>query len=384
MRILMFSYDKNLVAGSSSGDALQRHVSYAEHLDKLDIVIPLSAGKSPAELKINEKLSIYPTGGFRIIAWLRAYLKARMICRAGGVDIVVTQDALLGVPGYLLKREFGCKLQVNALGLEIFNDWWLEQSILHRAYKSIMCWILRRADLVRTDATRAKTALIEGLGLSSERVAVIPIIPRPENIAGFTDADGDGVRKELLRDKYDRMVLFIGTLEKIKNIPNLLRAGKRVLSAHPGTVFVLIGAGPERDRLEKLSRELGMAEHVRFMGVVPYDDIPPYLAACDIFILPSWSEGFPRVLLEATFAAKPIVVTDINGAVDIVTDGESGYIVPLNDSAKLAGKVEELLSNPEKAREMGRRGYENTLKYRDFDSNVNTLVNLWQGMLVSK
>ncbi|MFC2122474.1 glycosyltransferase family 4 protein [Bacteroidota bacterium] len=384
MRILMFSYDKNLVAGSPSGDALQRHVSYAEHLDKLDIVIPLSAGKSPAELKINEKLSIYPTGGFKIIAWLRAYLIARRICRAGGVDIVVTQDALLGVPGYLLKREFGCRLQVNALGLEIFNDWWLKESLLHRVYKSIMCWTLRRADLVRTDATRAKTALMERLRLSSERVAVIPIIPRPENIAGFTDAYGDGVRNELLQGKYGRMVLFIGTLEKIKNIPNLLRAGKQVLSAHPGTMFVLIGAGPERDRLEKLSRELGIADNVRFMGVVPYDDIPPYLAACDIFILPSWSEGFPRVLLEATFAAKPIVVTDINGAVDIVTDGESGYIVPLNDSAKLAEKIEELLSNPEKAREMGRRGYENTLKYRDFDSNVNVLVNLWQGMLVSK
>ncbi|MBU2607968.1 MAG: glycosyltransferase family 4 protein, partial [Chloroflexi bacterium] len=205
-----------------------------------------------------------------------------------------------------------------------------------------------------------------------------------ENIAGFTRAVGDGVREELLQDKYDKMALFIGVLEKIKNIPNLLRAGKLVLSAHSRTLLVLIGDGPERERLEKLCSTLGIGDHVRFMGVIPYDAIPSYLAACDVFVLPSWSEGFPRVLLEATFVAKPIVVTDVNGAGDIVTDGESGYIVPLDDSEKLAEKIAGLLGNPEKAQEMGRRGYENTLRYRDFDGNVKELVNLWQGMVAGK
>lgn len=384
MHILMFSYDKNLVDGSPAGDALSRHESYAEHLDKLDIVIPLPAAEKPAELRIKEKLSIYPTGGFKIAAWLRAYMRARKICREGRVDIVVAQDALLGVLGVLLKKEFGCKLQLNAFGLEIFNDWWLKQSLLHRVYRVVMCWALRRADLVRTDATRAKISLVEKLGIPKEKVAVIPIIPRPENIAGFTSAGGDGVREELLQDKYDKMALFIGVLEKIKNIPNLLRAGKLVLSAHSRTLLVLIGDGPERERLEKLCSTLGIGDHVRFMGVIPYDAIPSYLAACDVFVLPSWSEGFPRVLLEATFVAKPIVVTDVNGAGDIVTDGESGYIVPLDDSEKLAEKIAGLLGNPEKAQEMGRRGYENTLRYRDFDGNVKELVNLWQGMVAGK
>jgi len=180
------------------------------------------------------------------------------------------------------------------------------------------------------------------------------------------------------------MVLFVGVLDKVKNVPNLLRAAKLVLAAYPLTLFTIVGDGPERDRLEGLCRELEIAEHVRFLGLVPYDDLPAYYAACDLVVLPSWIEGFARVLMEAGFAAKPIVATDVGGVEDIVGDGETGYIVAVNDSKQLAERIEELLGNPEKTRLMGRQGYENALKYCDFDRNVERLVNLWQGMVIGK
>ena len=384
MHILMLSYDKALITENQVGDVLLRHQSYSEYLDRLDILVPAPARKRSADKKVGEKLTIYPSYGPKVLSWLRSYLRARRICQKSKVDIIATQDALLGFLGVLLRKEFGCKLQINVFGLEIFDDWWLGQNWLHRMYKLVMCWTLRRADLVRTDATRSRTTLVEKLKIPSEKVVVIPALPGAESIAKFTNADGAMVRKGLLGDKYDKMVLFVGVLDKVKNVPNLLRAAKLVLAAYPLTLFTIVGDGPERDRLEGLCRELEIAEHVRFLGMVPYDDLPAYYAACDLVVLPSWIEGFARVLMEAGFAAKPIVATDVGGVEDIVGDGETGYIVAVNDSKQLAERIEELLGNPEKTRLMGRQGYENALKYCDFDRNVERLVNLWQGMVIGK
>ncbi|HEY83019.1 MAG TPA: glycosyltransferase family 4 protein [Dehalococcoidia bacterium] len=383
MHILMFSYDKTLVEGRQIGDTLLRHQHYAEHLDRLDILVPAPAAKRQAEIKVSEKLTIYPSYGHKVLSWLRSYLKARRICRKSRVDIIVTQDALLGFLGVLLRKEFGCKLQINAFGLEIFSDWWLRQSWLHRCYRLIMGWTLRKANLVRTDATQSKVLLTERLNIPPEKVVVIPALPSAESIAKFVHADGDRIRKSLLGSEYDRMVLFVGALEKVKNIPNLLRAAKLVLSTHPKTLFVIIGSGSEKAHLEEMCGEMAIAGNVRFLGIIPYDDLPAYYAACDLVVLPSWSEGFARTLMEAAFAQKPIVATDVGGARDIVTDGESGYIVAVDDSAQLAGRIIKLLSHPEKAKLMGQEGYQKAMAYCDFAANTKRLVEVWKSLLES-
>jgi phosphatidylinositol alpha-1,6-mannosyltransferase len=380
MHILMFSYDTGLVERTGVGDVLLRHQHYAEHLDRLDIIVPAPVAKRQAEIKVSEKLVIYPSYGHKLLSWLRSYLKARRICSKSKVDIVVTQDALLGFLGVLLRKEFGCKLQVNAFGPEVLSEWWLRQRWLHRFYHRIMCWVLRRADLIRTDATQSKVLLSERLNIPPEKVVVIPALPSAESIAKFVKARGEMVRKSLLGSEYERMVLFVGALEKIKNIPNLLRAARLVLSTHPRTLFIIIGSGPEKERLEEMCRELTIAGKVRFLGIIPYDDLPAYYAACDLVVLPSWSEGFARTLMEAAFARKPIVATDVGGARDIVVDGETGYIVAVDDSAQLAEKIEELLSNPKRAKEMGEAGYQKATAYCDFAANTKKLVETWRAL----
>jgi len=290
MHILMFSYDKTLVDGNQIGDTMLRHQRYAEHLDGLDILIPAPTGKGQPEIKVNDKLTIYPSHGPRILSWLRSYLKARRICQKSKVDIIVTQDALLGFLGVLLRKEFGCKLQINAFGLEIFNEWWLQQHWHHRWYRLVMGWSLRKANLVRTDATGSQTTLIKRLHIPAEKVAVIPALPSTESIAKFTNAEGNKVREDLLGDKYDKMILFVGALEKVKNIPNLLRAAKMVLSKHDKALFLITGSGPEKDHLETLCQELDIVDNVRFLGLILYDDLPACYAACDLVVLPSWSE----------------------------------------------------------------------------------------------
>jgi len=376
----MFSYDRTLVEGKQVGDTLLRHQCYSEYLEKLDIVVPAPSKTRRGEIQVSEKLTIYPGYGPKVLSWLRSYSKARKICRQNKVNIIVTQDALLGFLGVMLRREFGCRLQINAFGLEIFSDWWLKSSWLNRIYALIMRWTLRRADLIRTDATRSRTTLINKLKIKPEKVVVIPALPTQESIDQFKVANGKAVRSSLKGNEYDKIVLFVGALEKVKNISSLLRAAKLVLVDCPRTLFVIIGSGPERVNLEKLGRELGISQNINFTGIVPYDQLPAYYASCDVVVLPSWSEGLARILMEASLAAKPIVATDVGGATDIVIDGETGYIVPVNDSRQLAERMKELLQNPQKASKMGDKGYQRAVSIFDFEVNTRKLISAWETM----
>lgn len=381
MHILMFSYDRTLIEGEQVGDTLLRHKRYSEYLEKLDIVVPAPSKTRQGEIKVSEKLTIYPSHGPKVLSWLRAYLKARKICQAGKVDIIVTQDALLGFLGVLLRRKFGCCLQINAFGLEIFNNWWLRQRWLNRWYALTMRWTLRRADLVRTDATQSRITLIEKLQLKPEKVVVIPALPSQESIDQFTGADGEAVMSSLKGEEYDRIVLFVGALEKVKNIPNLLRAAKLVLVACPRTLFVIIGSGPEKSNLEKLCRELGISPNIKFMGIIPYGELPAYYAACDLVVLPSWSEGFSRILMEASLSAKPIVATDVGGAREAIVDNETGYIVEIANSEQMADRIQKLLESPQIARKMGLKGYRRALTLFGFEENVKKLITTWETMI---
>ena len=177
------------------------------------------------------------------------------------------------------------------------------------------------------------------------------------------------------------MVLFVGMLIKQKNMPNLLKASKLVLNNHPKTLFAIIGDGPEKDYLSRLCRELDIAQYVRFLGLVSYDNLPEYYAACDLFVLPSWFEGLAKVLMEAAYAQKPIVATNVSGANDIIIDNETGYIVEVDNPQQLADRIEKLLENPDKAITMGAQGYKHAINYCDFPKNLEKRITAWKGML---
>ena len=104
---------------------------------------------------------------------------------------------------------------------------------------------------------------------------------------------------------------------------------------------MLAGEGDERSRLEQMARTLGLAERVRFLGYRP--DIPELLAVCDLFVLPSLYEGLPLAVLEAMAASRPVVATAVGGTDEVVTDGESGLLVPPAEPAALTAAIRTIL-----------------------------------------
>jgi glycosyltransferase involved in cell wall biosynthesis len=126
-------------------------------------------------------------------------------------------------------------------------------------------------------------------------------------------------------------------LSRQKGIPDLIEAAHRVCAQCPRAVFVVAGDGPLRAELESLGRRSGLGSRFRFLGY--RSDMPEFLAALDLYVLPSLWEGLPLALCEALAVGKPIVCTDVGGNSEVVIDGENGYVVPAADPLALSEAI---------------------------------------------
>jgi sugar transferase (PEP-CTERM/EpsH1 system associated) len=148
--------------------------------------------------------------------------------------------------------------------------------------------------------------------------------------------------------------ISVARLNPVKDQPTLLRAVPLIAEAHPGFSLDIVGDGPERQGLERLRSELGLERSVRLLG--HREDVAPLLAAADVFLLTSTSEGLALTLLEAMASGLPVVATDVGGNREVVVHGETGFLVPSGSPSAVAEATGRLLKNPELARAMGRSG----------------------------
>lgn len=151
-------------------------------------------------------------------------------------------------------------------------------------------------------------------------------------------------------------LLFTGRLTAAKGVPVLIDAMPRIRTVHPDVHLTLIGDGPDRARLQDQVRRLGLSDAVTFAGYQSQDEVAQTLARSAVFVLPSFAEGVPVVLMEAMAARRPVVATRIAGIPELVEDGMSGRVVSPGDGAALVDAVCDVLSDPGRAATMGAAG----------------------------
>jgi D-inositol-3-phosphate glycosyltransferase len=159
------------------------------------------------------------------------------------------------------------------------------------------------------------------------------------------------------------VVLFVGRLERLKGVDVLLRAVALLPSELRSDLRVVVigrDAGDadesETARLRRLVGELGLREQVEFLGSVPHDRLPVYYSAADVCVMPSHSESFGLVALEAQACGCPVLAAAVSGLQSVVRDESTGFLVPGHDPASYASRLHRLLSEPELSEQMGRRG----------------------------
>lgn len=226
-----------------------------------------------------------------------------------------------------------------------------QQTIL-RAYTPLLIHTLNRA----TRIVAASPQYIASSPWLRPRAARCVVSPYSVDLDRFATPDEGGVAA--FRSRYGDvpLLLFVGRFRYYKGLHFLLEALTLMQQrAH----LLLVGTGPEEQRLNELAQSLGVAESVSFLGEVSDDDLPTCYHAATAFVLPSHlrSEAFGIVQLEAQAAGLPIVCTELGTGTSYITQhGQTGFVVPPASPAALARALDVLLANPNLARRMGQAG----------------------------
>ena len=172
----------------------------------------------------------------------------------------------------------------------------------------------------------------------------------------------NAVRSEL-KIGSEPLILSVGRLVHRKGQDKLITAMPKILAKRPDAKLLLIGQGPRKAKLDSLVAKYGIADSVKFLGSIAYTDLPKYLNAADLFVMPSRSrlmglevEGLGIVYLEASACALPVIAGSSGGAPDALIDGRTGYVVDGRDIDQIANRVLSLIDNPKQAEEMGKAG----------------------------
>jgi glycosyltransferase involved in cell wall biosynthesis len=164
-----------------------------------------------------------------------------------------------------------------------------------------------------------------------------------------------------LRDEYgmepgSQLVGVVGRLEVEKGHPTLLEAWPRVLRSVPDAYLIVVGEGSRMAALHEIARALRIAHRVVFTG--RRDDVPAVTAALDVAVLPSYREAQGLTVLEAMALSRPVVASNVGGIPEMITDGETGLLVPPHDPAALARAIVRLLKDHQLADTIGRAGHD--------------------------
>jgi glycosyltransferase involved in cell wall biosynthesis len=152
----------------------------------------------------------------------------------------------------------------------------------------------------------------------------------------------------------------------------------------PQLKFLFVGDGVLREQLVREIAAAGLTDHFQFVGLIPPGEVPKYLAATDIVAHASLREGLARVLPQALLSGQPVVSFDVDGAREVVSDGETGYLVPAQDVDRLAHAIQALIEHPELRTQMGQTGRDRCAKIFPHQHMTAEIRALYQRLLAGK
>ena len=243
------------------------------------------------------------------------------------------------------------------------------------------------ADLVLCQSREAMDAMIRDNVCEPDRIALLGngIDVRQFDQTQLSSSDLNRARQELNIDPARPVVGFVGRLVREKGILDLFAAMRLVQAQLPGAQLLVIGP-TDTDKPDAVTpasaKEYGIDEGCVFAGL--RTDMPLLYALMDVFVLPSYREGFPRAPMEASSMALPCVVTDIPGCREVVEHGRNGLLVPVGSPLALAGAIAILLTHKDLADRMGQGGRQKAVESFDEEQVFDVVKTAYARLLSSK
>jgi len=234
-----------------------------------------------------------------------------------------------GYVGAKLKEKYKKPLIITGHGDDVYS-----LPFKYKHFEKMAKYALGNADYVTTVSKSNYEKLIE-LGVDKEKVTVIPnsydkniFKPIPEDC-----------KEGLNIPKNKKIILSVGMLEEIKGHEYLIKAMKKVIDKEKDVLCIIVGSGQLKSKLQRLINDLNLNDYVKLVGAKQHDEIPLWMNASDLFVLPSLNESFGIVQIEAMACGKPVVATRNGGSEEIVVNEKLGYLVESKNSDDLAEKI---------------------------------------------
>jgi len=237
---------------------------------------------------------------------------------------------------------------------------------------NLMKKALGEAEVILCFGAKPREGVIK-LGIEPEKVKAAPL---GIDMRKFYPQPKDEKLRSSLEVSDSFTVISIRNFEPVYDVETLIKAIPSVLSQAPDTRFVIAGEGSQRGYLEGLAKSLGIWESTRFVGWIPHNELPKYLASADIYVSTSLSDGASISLIEALACGLAIVTTDAGDAKRWVSDSENGFVIPVKSPELLAERIVCLLRDEdlrENARKANRKLVEEKASYEKEMSRVEKI-----------
>jgi len=293
-------------------------------------------------VKIVKKYNIHAImchgGGLHL--GLAVYLTSRITNRGGIVR--VNCDAVLSTILFVQR------LRVPILSSRIFLG------AIGVTLRRVESFLLKHVDWVVTHGPQD----YERIKKLTAKVTSIPSWVDTEMFEPVSKDKVKQLKKELLGVEEDvKAMLFVGRLHPMKNIETLFYAYKKVLETHRNVILAVVGTGPEGNKYRKLVERLGLIDKVKFLGYVPHEQIAKYYNVADVYVLTSLWEEWSNTIMEAMASGVPVIATNVGGNPRLVTENETGFLVPPKSPHVLAEKIRYVLDHSNEMEKIASNAY---------------------------
>lgn len=320
--------------------------------------------------------------------WIFLFFIAKKIIKKENIELIHVGHILpIGTVALMIKKYLGIPYLVYTHGMDVIYSQYSKRK------KRLVELILKNADYIITNSRFTKEELIK-LGASDKKIT--KVYPCPNLIPKEIDLK----EKQAILAKYNlidkKIILTVSRLVKRKGHDLTIRSLKNVLKVVPNAIYLIIGDGPYRPKLQELTKNLGLQNNVIFLGdknvyLSQNDEIElqTFYHACHIFIMPARevkelinnkerreAEGFGMVFLEANLFGKPVIGGRSGGQADAIIDGVTGFLVNPKNEQEIASALIKLLANPDLARRLGEQGRERVLREFQWPRQAQKIVQL--------
>lgn len=304
---------------------------------------------------------------------LRTAFRLRQFIRSEGVDIVHTFAESANLWGGVIAKLSGCRVLVSSR-----RDMGILRTTKHRiAYRLLNPFV----DQVQAVSNAVREWAIREERLDPAKVVTVPNGIEIDSADAPTPRSSDVWRSHGFKD-VSRCVLTVANVRAVKGIDVIIRAAHQVAQKRPGVRFFIAGRVNDQEyyaEMQELVRDLGLGSTVHFLGECT--DVWALLRSCDVFCLPSRSEGMPNALLEAMACGLPCVTTAVGGNLDLITNDQNGLLVPPDNPDATAERILFLLNNWSYATEMGQIARRTVQKTFSAQTVTDHLTRLYDELL---